>query len=60
MLQKFYQYRQHVSNSKRVQVPLWPERIIFFRDGVSEGEIETVMNYEIAKVEGKSMLKGTW
>ncbi len=31
----------------------WPEHLIIFRDGVSEGELQTVVEKEFAQVKGK-------
>ncbi|KAL5511713.1 hypothetical protein ACEPAH_4931 [Sanghuangporus vaninii] len=50
-LRMFYGYRNHLSKKlQRKDIPLLPEKIVFYRDGVSEGEIQRVVEHEIEKV----------
>lgn len=37
---------------KRDQL-MWPEQLIFYRDGVSEGEIQRVVESEISQIRGE-------
>ena len=32
---------------------VWPEQLIFYRDGVSEGEIQRVVENEISQIRGE-------
>ena len=49
----FYSYRKFLTGKLRgADIPLLPERIIFYRDGVSEGEIREVVENEIEQVMG--------
>ena len=50
----FFKYRSFIAKSSKQpnMVPLLPERIIFYRDGVSEGEIQKVVEDEIKQIMG--------
>ena len=45
---KFQQFHAYI----KVGPNVWPERIIVFRDGVSEGELHKVVEHEFAQVKG--------
>ncbi|KAI5124360.1 hypothetical protein M0805_008966 [Coniferiporia weirii] len=50
-LHMFNDYRAYIARgSKPGVIPLWPEQIIFYRDGVSEGEIQQVAEEEIKQI----------
>lgn len=47
----FYEYRRYLSKKhQQTGIPMLPERIVFYRDGVSEGEIQRVVEDEIERV----------
>ncbi|KAH8117266.1 Piwi-domain-containing protein [Phellopilus nigrolimitatus] len=51
-LEMFNKYRSFVARRSRPGlVPLWPERLVFYRDGVSEGEIQQVVEQEIKQID---------
>ena len=51
MINKFIDYRTHV---EKKQTNRAPKRILFFRDGVSEGEFTRVLEQELPLIKGLS------
>ncbi len=52
----FNSYRKHVLKEDDV----WPEHLIIFRDGVSEGEINSVVEREFSQVKGMPFHTGMY
>lgn len=48
----FNAFRKGVKNEGNI----WPEHLIIFRDGVSEGELHSVVDQEFAQVKGNCQL----
>jgi eukaryotic translation initiation factor 2C len=49
MIKKFIDYR---SKAEKKQNNLAPKRIIFYRDGVSEGQFKQVLEKELPLIQG--------
>ena len=51
MIKKFIDYRTQVENRQTNRAP---KRILFFRDGVSEGQFKQVLEDELPRIKGLS------